>query len=102
MVKNVNHPTTRTPAPTVRSYVARSFTARVRSWTPLVLRALLGLLLWTAAWYAIHEATATAQVAALAAIGFWFGWLFVFALFAFLAFVLVTGVVKDVRDPILA
>jgi len=102
MVKTVNHPTTRTPAPTVRSYVTRSFTSRVRSWTPLLSRALLALLVWTAAWYAVYEVTATEQVAALAAIGFWFGWLFVFAVLAFFAFVLVTGAVKDVRDPVLA
>mgnify|MGYP006274394737 CR=1 FL=1 len=102
MVKTVNHPTTRTPAPTVSSFVARSFVARVRSWAPLLSRALLGILVWTGAWYAIVVTTGTEQVAAIAAIGFWFGWLFVAAVLVFLAGVLATGVVRDVRNPILA
>lgn len=102
MVKNANYPTTRTPAKTVRSYVARSFYARVRGWTPLVAKALAGLLAWTGLWYALFVTTATPQVAQLAAIGFWFGWLFVFATFVFLTGVLVTGVIRDVRKPILA
>lgn len=102
MVESLNHPTARTPASTVRSYVARSFVARVRSWIPLLSRVLFGLLVWTGVWYAVYETTATTQVAAMAAIGFWFGWLFVFAVFVFLVFVLVTGVIKDARDPILA
>jgi hypothetical protein len=102
MVETVNHPTTRTPAPTVSSYVARSFVARLRSWVPLLSKALFGLLVWTGAWYAIYETTATSQIAAIAAIGFWFGWLFVFAVFVFFAFVLLTGAVRDARNPILA
>ena len=102
MVETGNQPTTRTPAPTVRSYVARSFVARVRSWIPLLSRALLALLVWIGVWYAIYETTATTQVQAMAAIGFWFGWLFVFAVFVFLVFVLLTGALKDVRNPILA
>jgi len=102
MVKTVNHPTTRTPASTVSAYVARSFVARTRAWAPLLSKALLVLLVWTGAWYAVYETTATSQVAAIAAVGFWFGWLFVAAALGFLAFVLVTGVVQDARDPILA
>lgn len=102
MVKSANHVTTRTPAPTVRAYVARSFVARVRSWTPLIARVLLGLLVWTGVWYVIHETAGADQVAAIAAIGFWFGWLFVFATFVFLVSVLLTGVLRDVRRPILA
>jgi|AntRauMinimDraft_4_1070384.scaffolds.fasta_scaffold00095_7 hypothetical protein len=102
MVKTVNQPTARTPAPTVSSYVARSFAARVRSWVPTLSKALFGLLAWTGVWYAIYETTATAQVAAIAAIGFWFGWLFVSAVLVFFAFILLTGAVRDARNPILA
>jgi len=102
MVKTVNHPTTRTPAPTVRSYVARSFVSRVKSWTPLLGKVLGALVAWIAVWYAVFETTATDQVAQIAAIGFWFGWLFVLATLVFLAAVLATGVVRDVRNPILA
>jgi len=101
MVETANYPTTRTPAKTVRSYVARSFFARVRSWTPVVSKALAGLLAWTGLWYALFVTTATPQVAQLAAIGFWFGWLFVAATLVFVAGVLVTGAVRDVRKPIL-
>lgn len=102
MVETVNHPNARTPAPTVSAYVARSFVARVRSWVPLLSKALLLILAWTGAWYAIFQTTGTEQVAAIAAIGFWFGWLFVLAVFVFLAGVLLTGAVRDARDPILA
>lgn len=102
MVKNVNYPTTRTPAKTVRSYVARSFFARVRSWRARIAKVLAGLLVWTGLWYALFVTTATPQVAQLAAIGYWFGWLFVFATLVFLGSVLVTGVVRDIRKPILA
>lgn len=102
MVESVNHPTTHTPAPTVSSYVARSFVARVRSWAPLLSKALLVILSWTGVWYAVFETTGTDQIAQIAAIGFWFGWLFVAAVFVFLAGVLLTGVVRDVRNPVLA
>jgi thiosulfate reductase cytochrome b subunit len=102
MVKTVKHPTTRTPAPTVRSFVARSFVARVRSWTPQIAKVLAVLLSWVAAWYALFETTPTEQVAQIAAVGFWFGWLFVFVTLVFFAGVLVTGVIRDVRKPILA
>lgn len=97
MVKTVKHPTTRTPAPTVRSFVAR-----VRSWTPQISKVLAALLAWTAAWFVLFDTTATAQVAQIAAIGFWFGWLFVFVTLVFFAGILATGVVRDVRKPILA
>lgn len=102
MVKNANYPTTRTPAKTVRSYVARSFFARVRSWRPLVSKVLAGLLVWTGLWYTLFVTTGTPQVAQMAAIGYWFGWLFVFVTLVFVAGVLVTGAVRDVRKPILA
>lgn len=102
MVKTVNHPTTRTPAPTVSSYVARSFVARIRSWAPLLSKTLVGLLAWIGAWYAIVETSSTPQVEAIAAIGFWFGWLFVVALGVFFVGILLTGAVRDVRNPILA
>jgi hypothetical protein len=102
MVETANHPNARKPAPSVGSYVARSFVARVRSWAPLLTKATVGLLAWTGVWYAIVEVTATSQVAAIAAVGFWFGWLFILALAVFFVGVLVTGVVRDVRNPVVA
>jgi hypothetical protein len=103
MAKTVNYPTPRGQTTTIslRNYVFRSFTERVKSWTPLTLKLMTAYALWIVGSFAVYESAGIVYLQHIAAIGFWFGWLAVLATVLFVAGMLVTGILHDVRHPIL-
>jgi hypothetical protein len=103
MAKTVNHPATRAQTVTITlwDYVVQSFTQRVKSWAPLTLKLMTAYALWIAGSFAVYETAGLVYVQHIAAIGYWFGWLAAATTLLFIAGTFLTGIVHDVRHPIL-
>lgn len=82
------------------SFVAASFTSRIRAWAPLAAKFTVFFAIWILGAYFLNERATTGIADQLSAVAFWFGWLFASVAFIALVAMIFTGVIHDLRNPI--
>lgn len=100
MAKATSYSTPSETPDSTGNYVVRSVVARLRSWSGFgwKLAVLFGTWILGAWW--LNGYTSVPEFAQLAAIAYWFGWFFASVTALFLLWLLLAGVVYDVRNPV--
>lgn len=100
MAKAATHSTPGETPDSTGSHVVRSFVSRLRSWYTIGWRLAVGFGVWILGAWALHGYTSVPEFAQMAAVAYWFGWLFAGVTALFLLGMLLTGVVYDLRNPV--